>query len=72
MEGCFPRGLVPVGATIDSYPPDTKTRIACLPFRLSVRLVRAGVMCKLQLHQIVDLFACYTATLRRLTRNPVS
>ena len=20
MEGCFPRGLVPMGATIDSYP----------------------------------------------------
>jgi hypothetical protein len=42
MEGCFPRGLVPVGATIDSYPLDTKTRIACGPFRLSVRLARAG------------------------------
>jgi len=45
MEGCFPRGLVPVGATIDSYPLDTKTRIVCLPVRLSVRLARAGATC---------------------------
>jgi hypothetical protein len=45
LEGCFPRGLVPVGAAIDSYLLDTRTRIVCFSFRLSVRLARAGVTC---------------------------
>jgi hypothetical protein len=32
MEGCFPRGLVPVGATIDSYYWTSKLESSVFPF----------------------------------------